>query len=239
LLLEPWRTIPSKQRGSNDATNTCTASGPGPYGSGPFVFGSRSTNRKSQPKNACRGDQWPDCAKFIGRTRLRLKLSSAEHFLATEGPTMRATKWALLASLVCTGIFCNAAKSDVLIKNDGGGDIPQYAARYLALQLSGERVVIDGDCLSACTLALGLLAENQRCFTKDVRLGFHAAWTVSGGAKTRDPFGTAFFWSVYPAKIRYWISRHGGLTEKVIYLEGKKLAAMYPPCRGPIRSRRR
>jgi hypothetical protein len=176
---------------------------------------------------------------FIGRTTLRLKLLSAGHFPATEGPTMRAINWALLVSLVCTGIFCSAAKSDVLIKNDGGGNIPQYVARYLALQLSGERVVIEGDCLSACTLALGLLADNQRCFTKDVRLGFHAAWTIAGGVRTRDPFGTALFWSVYPPKIRYWISRHGGLTEKVIYLEGKKLAAMYPPCGSPSRSRRR
>ena len=91
---------------------------------------------------------------------------------------MRATKWALLIALVFAGISCNAdrAKSEVLIKNDGGGDIPQYIAKYLYLQLSGERVVIDGDCLSACTLALGLLAKDRRCFTKEARLGFHAAW---------------------------------------------------------------
>ena len=31
-------------------------------------------------------------------------------------------------------------------------------------------------------------------------------------------------------------SRHGGLTSRMIYLEGKELAAMYPPCRRPIRS---
>ena len=40
-----------------------------------------------------------------------------------------------------SGISCNAdrAKSEVLINNDGGGDIPQYIAKYLYLQLSGER----------------------------------------------------------------------------------------------------
>jgi hypothetical protein len=54
---------------------------------------------------------------------------------------MQAMKWALLIALLFAGISCNAdrAKSEVLIKNDGGGDIPQYIAKYLYLQLSGER----------------------------------------------------------------------------------------------------
>ena len=54
---------------------------------------------------------------------------------------MRATKWALLIALVFAGISCNADRAKLLFKNDGGGDIPQYIAKYLYLQLSGERVV--------------------------------------------------------------------------------------------------
>jgi len=48
---------------------------------------------------------------------------------------MQATKWALLIALLFAGISCNAdrAKSEVLIKNDGGGDIPQYIAKYMYL----------------------------------------------------------------------------------------------------------
>jgi len=40
---------------------------------------------------------------------------------------MQAKKWVLLIALVIAGISCNAGqtKSEVLIKNDGGGDIPQ------------------------------------------------------------------------------------------------------------------
>jgi hypothetical protein len=149
---------------------------------------------------------------------------------------MRAAKWALLISLMFAGLSCSAeqAKSAILIKNDGGGDIPNYVAKYLYLQQRGERVVIDGDCLSACTLALGLLAKDRRCFTNEARLGFHAAWTEFGTTRIRDPLGTAVFWLVYPAEIRRWISKHGGLTSRLIYLKGKELAAMYPPCKRPI-----
>jgi hypothetical protein len=153
---------------------------------------------------------------------------------------MRATTWVLLISLVFAGISCNAeqAKSDVLIKNDGGGDIYQYIAKYLYLQWRGERVVIDGECLSACTLALGLLSKEQRCFTKQARLGFHAAYTESGKAQVGNPIGTDIFWMIYPEEIRRWITEHGGLTSKVLYLEGKELAAMYPPCKAPSKKSR-
>jgi len=106
---------------------------------------------------------------------------------------MRGTKWVLIVSLVLAGISCNAehARSAVLIKNDGGGDIPRYVARYLYLQLSGELVVIDGDCHSACTLALGLLAKNRRCFTRQARLGFHESYTEYGSVRARNSIGTA------------------------------------------------
>jgi hypothetical protein len=151
---------------------------------------------------------------------------------------MRATRWVLLASLVFAGISCSAerVKSAVLIKNDGGGDIPRYFARYLYLQLSGELVVFDGDCHSACTLALGLLAKDRRCFTRQARLGFHEAYTEYGSTRVRNSVGTAIFWFVYPTEIRRWLSKRGGLTSKLVYLEGKELAAMYRPCRRSIRS---
>ena len=146
---------------------------------------------------------------------------------------MRA-HWVLWMALMLAGIAGPAgqARSAVLIKNDGGGDIPLYIARYLDLQMRGERVIIDRDCLSACTLALGLLSNDRRCFTKNARLGFHAAWTKIGATRIRDPLGTEVLWSSYPVEIRNWIIKHGGLTSKVIYLEGKELAAMYAPCKG-------
>ena len=150
---------------------------------------------------------------------------------------MRALKWVLSTFLAFAAFSYNAERADsaVLIKNDGGGDIIPYIARYLELQLRGEQVVFDGDCLSACTLALGLLAKDRRCFTKRARLGFHEAYTEYGSTRLRNPLGTEIFWLVYPMEIRRWISNHGGLTSKVIYLEGKELAAMYQPCRAPIR----
>lgn len=139
----------------------------------------------------------------------------------------------LLISLALASIFGSAQRShgEVVIKNDRGGDVLQYVAKFEYLQSRGERVVIDGDCLSACTLVLGLVSRNQRCITEKARFGFHAAWDESGEAQVVNPIGTAIFLSVYPPEIMQWITRHGGLTSKVIYLEGKDLAAIYAPCK--------
>jgi hypothetical protein len=142
-------------------------------------------------------------------------------------------KWLQLISLALAWAFCGAPPSQgaVIIKNDRGGDVLEYYAKYQSLQSRGERVVIDGDCLSACTLVLGLIAKEQRCFTRRARFGFHAAWDEFGKTQVRNPIGTAIFLSAYPAEILRWLDKHGGLTSKVLYLEGDELAAMYPPCR--------
>jgi hypothetical protein len=42
---------------------------------------------------------------------------------------------------------------------------------------------------------------------------------------------THAFAASYPAPIRDWIGRHGGLTRRPIFLYGKSLWAMYPLCR--------
>ena len=145
---------------------------------------------------------------------------------------MQITKWLLLASLASALVVTNAVRSQaaVVIKNDRGGDVLEYYAKYQALRSRGERVVVDGDCLSACTLVLSLPGD-QRCFTRRARLGFHAAWDEAGTGTVPNPVGTAIFMSAYPPEILRWITRRGGLTTKVLYLEGKELAAMYRPCR--------
>jgi hypothetical protein len=37
-------------------------------------------------------------------------------------------------------------------------------------------------------------------------------------------------YDMYPASIRSWISRRGGLKRRMIFLRGRELASMYRPC---------
>jgi len=117
------------------------------------------------------------------------------------------------------------------ILDDSGGRIGAYLTKYEALRKSGQRVMIDGTCASACTLLLGVIPHNRICVTPRAVLAFHAAWDPSlTGAQTNAP-GTKYLWSRYPDGVRRWIARHGGLQSKTIYLDGRELTAMFPSCR--------
>ena len=47
------------------------------------------------------------------------------------------------------------------ISDDVGGRIGAYVEQFSQVKQTGERVVIDGACLSACTLVLGIVPRNR------------------------------------------------------------------------------
>jgi len=139
---------------------------------------------------------------------------------------------ALLGALVALA-FVTSASATVRIQADSGGRIDTYLDKYLQIRQSGERVVIDGACNSACTLLLGTIPRDRVCVTGRASLGFHAAWQHDGqGRPVGSPAWTRVLWHNYPQRIHGWISRHGGLTPRMIFLRGRELTAYYPACAG-------
>ncbi|MFZ2082616.1 MAG: hypothetical protein WAV38_39360 [Xanthobacteraceae bacterium] len=125
----------------------------------------------------------------------------------------------------------SSAFAAVRIYDDRGGQIGEYLAKYQALRVSGEQVVIDGTCASACTMLLGTIPRNRICVTPRAVLEFHAAWDPRPAGQVVSSAGNHILWSSYPSGVRKWISRHGGLASRIIYLRGPELYAMYPICR--------
>ena len=68
------------------------------------------------------------------------------------------------------------ARDDV-IKSDSGGLVQEYAAEFRRIAASGDRVVIDGPCMSACTMAVAIPTT---CITKRAVLGFHMPYELGG-----------------------------------------------------------
>lgn len=134
----------------------------------------------------------------------------------------------VLALLVTAGSSAGAAT----IYDDPGGQIGPYLAKYKALRATGEKIVIDGTCASACTMILGVIPRNRICVTPRAILVFHTAWDPSpSGADVPNSAGNKILWSMYPSAIRSWISRHGGLGSQILYLRGAELNAILQPCR--------
>jgi hypothetical protein len=125
------------------------------------------------------------------------------------------------------------------ISDDTGGLVDTYVQRFSGIRDSGERVVVDGQCLSACTLVLAFVPRERICVTPNAVFGFHSAWSYDAqGGQALDQKATQSMWDMYPDRIRQWIRANGGLHQKLIYLRGRHLAAFYPICSpGPDRDR--
>jgi hypothetical protein len=142
---------------------------------------------------------------------------------------MKLVTGLLAAVLLIAGV--GAGHAVVRIADDRGGRIGTYVDKYQGLRSSGETVIIDGLCASACTIVLGAVPHDKICVTSAANLGFHAAWDFgANGRAVTNPEATQMLYSMYPSEIRRWIAKRGGLTQRMIFLRGRQLMGMYKPC---------
>jgi hypothetical protein len=143
---------------------------------------------------------------------------------------MAAIRTALFAAAV--GAIISPAHAEVRILASPGGQVGPFLELFDRVRQSGERVVIDGPCLSACTLVLSTVPSDRICVTRRAVLGFHAARSIDRrGHLYAEPEASQAVLEAYPAPVRGWISRRGGLTSRLLLLRGRELAAIYPSCR--------
>jgi len=142
---------------------------------------------------------------------------------------MRLATGILAALLLIAGV--GSSHAVVRIAEDRGGRIGTYVDKYQDLRSSGETVIIDGLCASACTIVLGAVPHDKICVTSRATLGFHAAWDLgSNGRAVTNPEATQMLYSMSPSQVRRWIAQRGGLTPRMIFLHGRQLMGMYRPC---------
>ncbi|KRQ93878.1 hypothetical protein CQ12_30750 [Bradyrhizobium jicamae] len=123
-------------------------------------------------------------------------------------------------------------RAEIRILSSPGGEVGPFLELFDRVRQSGERVVIDGPCLSACTLVLMTIPEERICVTRRAVLGFHAARSIDGrGRVYAEPEASRAVQAAYPPLVRDWIARRGGLTSRLLLLRGRELAAIYPRCR--------
>jgi len=142
-------------------------------------------------------------------------------------------KWqAALAGALASALVTCAASADVRIVGDPGGEVSSYVQKFNQIRASGERIVIDGPCLSACTLFTGIVPRDHVCVTRRAALGFHAASYYNDASRSLVPTrqGSALVMRLYPPEIRSWINKHGGLKPHLIMLRGRELSALYSTC---------
>ena len=129
-------------------------------------------------------------------------------------------------------VLVSPVQAEVRILSSPGGQVGPFLDLFEEVRASGERVVIDGPCLSACTLVLSLIPSERICVTRRAIFGFHAARSIDRRGKTyAEPEASQLVLDAYPAPVRVWIQRRGGLTSRLLLLRGRELMTMYRPCR--------
>jgi hypothetical protein len=145
---------------------------------------------------------------------------------------MRRAVIRIIAVTVALCATMAPARAEVRILASPGGQVGPFLDLFDRVRASGERVVIDGPCLSACTLVLSTVPSERICVTRRAVLGFHGARSIDQrGRLYAEPEASQAVLEAYPAAVRNWISRRGGLTARLLLLRGRELAAIYPSCR--------
>jgi hypothetical protein len=86
----------------------------------------------------------------------------------------------VVATLLCA-LAAPPARAEVRILGSMGGRVGPFIDLFDEVRASGQRVVIDGPCMSACTLVLSVVPNDRICVTRRAVLGFHAA--IDGPAR--------------------------------------------------------
>jgi len=143
----------------------------------------------------------------------------------------RFVAFVILAALLSAGAVMPAS-ADIRILGSPGGEVGSFVKFFALMRETGERIVIDGPCYSACTLVLGTIPKERICVTRRAVLGFHGALLAdSAGHVYRAPSSlNVAVAEIYPEPVQDWIARHGGLTRKMITLRGAELYRYYPRC---------
>lgn len=119
-----------------------------------------------------------------------------------------------------------------VVVSNPGGLVDAFRRAALQMKLEGRRLVIDGDCASACTMAADL-ARPRVCITKRAVLRFHRAYEYDAKGRflrRSDPSG------YYSPDIVAWVKERGGFpgsTEKdnaLLDMPFSEAKAMFPVC---------
>lgn len=140
---------------------------------------------------------------------------------------MKVKKYArdILAAAFGFLVLTTPSLAATTIRADYGGSLVKYIDKYTAIKETEGKLRLDGFCLSACTMFLGIVPRKDTCATPGSLLGFHSASTLNG---EYAPEGTRLLWNLYPENVRELLRGRGwnGETEahpEFIYVPANEL----------------
>ena len=132
---------------------------------------------------------------------------------------------ALSASAVILPVATAQAREPLIVSRDLGGSVMQRYRELNQLRLSNTRVELRGQCVSACTMYLGL---SQACVTPNARLGFHGPFRRGQNKTLAGSSSSQLMAAHYPTPLRKWFLAEGQYItrDRVAWFSGASLISM-------------
>jgi len=112
---------------------------------------------------------------------------------------------------ILTSVLARSAHAEkVYYLHDPGGDVAAHIYTYSHINAEYDRVVIDGQCKSACTTVLGVVPLNKICITPAGYFMFHAGHHRD---RSINPGLTQQMMAAYAPAVRDWVIRHHALEQ--------------------------
>lgn len=127
------------------------------------------------------------------------------------------------------------------ITYNSGGNVDTFFKDFGRKRVAGTRFIIDGSCISACTLVTGMAEPGNICATPNARLVFHSAFYMEDDEKVFAKDATEIIWHTYPVKLRELLRSkgwNGDQHDDLIFIEGNELNAIVRTCTSEDLARR-
>jgi hypothetical protein len=146
-----------------------------------------------------------------------------QSFNARNATELAMRAWQALV-IVFLSLMLTAARAEtVKVAGDYGGFLVAYEAKWKKLADEHADVRIAGPCVSACTVLAGYIPRDKICATPQGSLGFHLAFPY---------FVTPTLWKDYPPDIQAWITKKGGLSYSLLWLQAPEIYRFFKRCPG-------
>ena len=117
------------------------------------------------------------------------------------------SKASILTVLLLFLTLSSAKAAIVVTDEDPGGLVSTYDMWWHRIADSGENVVIDGECVSACTYLMNIVPNNRVCLTARASFGIHMA-RIDGEDVPNPAVTDRMETLYYPTWFRDWIAQN-------------------------------
>lgn len=119
------------------------------------------------------------------------------------------------------GDYVTYADNTLTVKSSYGGQVDAFRNAAIMIGARGDKLVIDGRCLSACTYMVDTTVADV-CVTKHAYFGYHLFRNDDGHYYPKDYYSKAVY---------NWVAKHGGWHgDRFTFMSGGQLLKFYKAC---------